>query len=247
MIKYIKFFIPLTIKNRIKEKLWRSDLCKLAKLYGTDKWGTHRYAQHYHTHFSPIRKKELNILEIGVGGHDSITKGGASLRMWKAFFPRSQIYAIDIFDKSKLQEDRITIFQGSQNDNDFLNLVANKIQKIDIVIDDGSHFNEHVINAFNALFPLVDKNGFYVIEDMQTAYWAEFGGSENPDDKNISTSIPKSIIDALNWEEFRGNPPAFGKEVVEMHCYHNIVFIKKGVNLEGSTKDKTHKVHSDGP
>jgi hypothetical protein len=85
-------------------RLWQNDLCRLAELSGTDKWGLHRYTTHYQTHFAHLKARSFNLLEIGVGGHDAPDIGGASLRMWKAFFPRADIYAIDIFDKSALQE-----------------------------------------------------------------------------------------------------------------------------------------------
>lgn len=236
--------LPISVKNNVKRFLWRRDLCRLAEHFGSDKWGIHRYAQHYQSHFESLRNQPLNILEIGVGGHESPTIGGASLRMWKEYFPKAKIYAIDLFEKSALEEDRIKIFKGSQSDRKFLLSVVEKIGRVDIVIDDGSHINEHVLTSFEVLFPLLSSDGIYVIEDMQTAYWEEFGGSEDPSADYISTSIPKKCIDWLNWEEFRGRPPEVGKTVVSLHAYHNIVFLKKGKNIEGSNKNHPHKVHS---
>src|SRR5689334_12158069 len=81
-------------------KLVRSDLVALAKLHGTDKWGTHQYALHYQSHFRSLQYRRLNILEIGVGGADNPQAGGNSLRMWKDYFPNANIYGIDIYDKS---------------------------------------------------------------------------------------------------------------------------------------------------
>ena len=112
----------------------------------------------------------MNLLEIGVGGYDDPKQGGHSLRMWKDYFPNANIYAIDLYDKSALQEPRIHIFQGSQADPDFLKWVAGEIGQLDIVIDDGSHVNEHVIVSFQTLFPLLADNGIYAIEDLHTAY-----------------------------------------------------------------------------
>src|SRR3954454_6485917 len=99
--------------KRLVKCFFTRDLCALATLEGSDKWGRHWYARHYQRHFSPLRKRRLKVLEIGVGGYENPTDGGASLRMWKAFFPNSQIYAVDIYDKSPLQEARITIIRGS--------------------------------------------------------------------------------------------------------------------------------------
>ncbi|MBP0000642.1 MAG: hypothetical protein J7641_16865 [Cyanobacteria bacterium SID2] len=126
------------------------DLKKIAELCKTDKHGSHYYIQHYQKYFTSLRWKRLNILEIGIGGLKDLMKGGASLRMWKYFFSWSNIYGIDIYDKSYHEENRIKTFMGSQSDPDFLKEVARKVGKIDIVIDDDSHINEHVIKTFKA-------------------------------------------------------------------------------------------------
>ena len=124
-----------------------------------------------------MRKKHLNLLEIGVGGEEDVYKGGNSLRMWKRYFPNGNIFSIDIFDKSIHEEKRIKIFRGDQTDASFLNDISNKIGDIDIIIDDGSHINNHVIKTFEILFPKLKDGGIYVVEDTQTSYWPEYGGS----------------------------------------------------------------------
>ena len=128
----------------------------LALKYGTDKL-SHGYIEHYEKFFKDIRKKKMNILEIGVGGYDDPKSGGASLRMWQEYFSNSMIYSIDIHDKSALQDKRIKIIQGSQNDSVFLANVTKTIGMYDIIIDDGSHQNEHIITSLNTLFPYLKK------------------------------------------------------------------------------------------
>ena len=49
----------------------------------------------------------------------------------------------------------------------------------DIIIDDGSHLNRHVVKSFQVLFPLLADDGIYVAEDTQTAYWPGEGGSSD--------------------------------------------------------------------
>jgi demethylmacrocin O-methyltransferase len=47
----------------------------------------------------------------------------------------------------------------------------------------------------------------------------------------------KSLIDGLNHEEFtlEGYKPSyFDRRIVAMHFYHNLAFIQKGRNDEGS-------------
>lgn len=220
--------------------LWyHRNLPKLATYYGTDKWGEHWYALHYQKHFAPLRRKALNILEIGIGGYDHAHEGGESLRMWKRYFSKSRIYGIDLYDKTAIEESRITTFCGSQADPQFLRRVVDDIGRIDIIIDDGSHQNEHVRTAFETLFPYLSQHGMYVIEDTQASYWPEFGGKA-PGQETSETTIAflKTLIDGLNYEEFKpeiGMPPTyFDQHIVALHFYHNLVFIYKGFNNEGS-------------
>jgi hypothetical protein len=235
----VKPLIGLRFQRKLKMHLIRNDLCKLAEFYGSDKWGLHRYAQHYQNHFSRFQFKTFNLLEIGVGGHEDPNSGGASLRMWKSFFPKANIFAVDIFDKKPQEEDRIKIFKGSQADGDFLRWIVAKIGGIDIVIDDGSHLNEHVALSFDALFPMLSVDGIYAIEDLQTSYWSEFGGSEDPLAPGTSIARLKAMIDGLNWEEFRSLRASgpFDQIISGMHFYHNLCFINKGPNTEGSNKN----------
>jgi len=128
------------------------------------------------THLNKFKYKRINLLEIGVGGYEDPYSGGESLRMWKKFFPFGKIFSLDIYDKSSLQENRIQIFKGSQVDKDFLEKVTAEIGEINVIIDDGSHINKHVIETFKLLFPKLKDGGIYVIEDMQTSYWKDFGG-----------------------------------------------------------------------
>jgi len=227
------------LQHLIYRLLFGSNLKALASIYGTDKWGAHWYAQHYETHFASLRRKSLNILEIGIGGaKDEL--GGDSLRMWRTYFPKGNVFGIDIYDKSANDESRIKTLRGSQVDNSFLESVIERIGKIDIVIDDGSHKNEHVLHTFKFLFPRMSENGIYVIEDTQTSYWPSYGGSSDDLNRSDTTmGFLKHLTDGLNYCEYRikdYKPSYFDKHIVAMHFYQNIVFIQKGLNSEGSNR-----------
>ncbi len=203
----------------------------LALKYQTDKYG-HDYLKYYEKYFSLIRKKKLNILEIGVGGYDNPTSGGSSLRMWQEYFPNSMIYSIDIYDKKFHEDQRIKIYKGSQNDPDFLKKIASEIAKIDIIIDDGSHINEHVITSFRTLFPFLNDNGMYIIEDLQTAYVPEFGGNcFNLNNSVTSISMLKNLIDGIYYQYIpdRKNS-SFDENISSVHFYPKIAFIFKHKN-----------------
>lgn len=224
--------------ENIRAMRWRSNLDRLAEIYNTDKTGTHFYTQHYQTHFKKFKFKRINMLEIGVGGYDNPNAGGGSLKMWKKYFPYGKIFSIDIYDKSPLQENRIRIFQGSQVDKEFLESVIGEMGSVDIIIDDGSHINEHVIETFKMLFPKLKDGGIYVIEDTQTSYWKDFGGdSDDLNNPKTLMNFFKSLTDAMNNKEFikpNYKQTYYDKKIVSMHFYHNLVFIYKGNNDEES-------------
>lgn len=216
----------------------RNNLAELAKLFHTNKWGSHYYMRHYQRFFEPLRNKRLNVLEIGIGGEENPHAGGASLRVWKTFFPKSDIFGIDVYDKKAIEEARITTFQGDQSDVEFLNSVANKAQGFDIIVDDGSHVSEHVIITFETLFPHLRDGGWYVIEDTQYSYWPGYGGSSTDFNSALCTvGYFKRLADAINFEEVIRpgySPSYFDRNIVSLHFYHNLIFIEKGSNSEGS-------------
>jgi hypothetical protein len=211
----------------------RNDLSQLATLFGTDKWGAHWYTQHYQRYFYPLKKKRLNILEIGVGGYENSGQGGESLRMWKTYFRNSQIIGIDIHDKSRFREKRIDIHQCDQTSKEALSQLANKYGGFDIIIDDGSHINDHVIKTFHILFPLLRPGGIYAVEDIQTSYWPMWGGGIG--DAKSSMTFFKGLADGLNYVEYpvegyKAN--YFDENIVEIAFFHNLILIRKGSNDE---------------
>lgn len=233
------------IRQRLAEPIalfYSKNLRRLAQIYGSDKWGEHKYCLHYERHFSPWRKKKLTLLEIGIGGYSDPKSGGRSLRMWRRYFPHGRIYGIDIADKSPHNERRIHTFQGDQSDEEFLLQVIAKTGKPDIIIDDGSHLNGHVIKSFEVLFPLLADDGIYVVEDTQTSYWESWGGSsEDLKSANTSMCMLKSLVDGLNHAEYTRpcfSPSYLDRHIVSMNFYHNLVFIRKGFNNEESAMKK---------
>lgn len=156
--------------------------------------------------------------------------------MWKRFFKNSNIFGIDIFDKNFCNERRIKTFQGSQNDEIFLNKVIQEIGSPDIVIDDGSHQSADVIKSFSILFKELKSGGIYVIEDLQTSYWEvnsrghHWGGSKDINSTNTSMGFLKKLVDSLNWKEFEienYEPNYYELNIYSIHFYHKMCFIIK--------------------
>lgn len=144
-------------------------LTKLALKYGTDKCPPMQsFTPFYYDLFKNLEVESL--LEIGIGYPETMQhmqnyKIGASLFMWRDFFPKAQIYACDIREDTLINENRIKSFQCDQSKKDSLNKLKEKIGEVDIIIDDGSHKTEHQILSAKILLPICRK--YYVIEDVK--------------------------------------------------------------------------------
>jgi demethylmacrocin O-methyltransferase len=221
------------------QRLLSLDLTELAQEFGSDKWGVHRYTPHYERHFTPLRDRSELVLELGIGGYAREKQGGASLKMWKWFFPHAQIVGVDIEDKSFVDQPRITSYLGSQTDRSLMERIVREHGAPMVVIDDGSHRPQDVVGSFEILFPLLADDGLYVVEDTQTSYWPQWGGNLDPADPSPAVVLLRRLLDGLNHEEFLHDdyePTYTDRHVVAVHCYHNLVVIEKGENSEGSNK-----------
>ena len=179
------------------------------------------------------RNESYKILEIGVDI-------GSGVRALKKYFPNSQIYGLDIKDECKKhEEENINIIIGSQVNDKILEELAKK--EFDIIIDDGSHHNNHVFKTFDSLFKSLSnkKVGLYIVEDIHTAYWPYYGGGyKNP---NSSIEKFKNLIDHQNLWCVRDpischRPPYEGRNIESTYYekwlefiqfYENIIVMKK--------------------
>ncbi|AFY36964.1 hypothetical protein Lepto7376_0538 [[Leptolyngbya] sp. PCC 7376] len=186
-----------------------------------DKWI--HYFDIYDKHFSRFRSTDVYIVELGV-------YHGGSLQMWKNYFgPQAKVFGIDINPACKeLEEDQVEIFIGDQEDRGFLRSLKEKIPKIDILLDDGGHTMKQQIATFEELFPLIDKNGVYLCEDMHTSYWWEYGGGYKKNDSFVEYS--KNFIDKLNaWHSFdtRLGISDFTRAAHSLTYYDSVLVIEK--------------------
>ena len=150
---------------------------------------------------------------------------------WKHYFPKSNIYGLDIIDKTSLAERRITILQGDQSCKTTINQILDSLDPLDIVVDDGSHINNHVISSFMTIFPRVRDNGLYAIEDTHTSYLAKYGGDckelNNPD---TTMGFFKRLVDCVNSESTELIDPELlqlAKTISSIHFYEKLVIIEK--------------------
>jgi hypothetical protein len=224
------------LKRSIEAPLVARDLHRLAEIYGTDKW-VHGYPPLYERHLRARRRAVRCVLEIGVGGGRHPDRGGASLRMWKRYFPHAHVYGVDVYPK-RIDEERIRVFQGDQGNERFLERVVRETGPVDLVVDDGSHRMQDVRRSFEVLFPHVVPGGMYVIEDLQTAYWPQYGGGE-PGLPGTSIELVKHLIDALNRRhvDTAGYAWPYAEyEVGGVHAYGKIVFLEKAVAVPAAVE-----------
>lgn len=199
-------------------------LSRLAIQHGTDKYGYHDYTPNYFDLFQHIADKPIKLLEIGVGGYGSEDRGGESLATWRDFFTNAQIIGIDIQKKALDLGDRVHILQGSQVDPDFLKELVQDYGPFDIIIDDGSHRNEHVVDSFHILFPTLNPGGIYVVEDTQTAFMPRFGGSidlEHPNTIGLFATYLKKMMGQPQYTEIAID------DISMIERFHNIVALHK--------------------
>lgn len=159
------------------------------------------YYAEYDLNFQEYRNKPIKLLEIG------IQKGG-SLYMWREYFPNAKIVGVDIDEECKQFEgEGIKVYIGDQENADFLLELERKEGTFDIVIDDGGHTMKQQITTFKTLFPLLAEGGMYVIEDLHTSYWPEFGGGRT------TISLLKSMIDEIHFWAKESPRAGFFKKV----------------------------------
>lgn len=212
--------------------------------HDTDKLYPHYYNEEYERHFGPIRRMELKILEIGIGGYSIPNAGGAGLRTWAEYFPNAIIVGMDIEDKSFVVTDRIWFWRGDQNDPISLVTLNEKMGPFDIIIDDGSHIQKHILTSFETLFPLLNPAGIYVIEDLETAYRTtvyepghgkrKTGGWSDPlryrplsNRPNIIKTIC-SLVDGMHYEFWLDRKPTYIQRMVRsVHVSKELAFIYK--------------------
>ena len=170
----------------------RSEINILCDKYGSDKgecdskdnpypWPSHNYADFYDLIFR-LRKDDVRLLvECGLGTNNPQVesfmgidgKPGASLRVWRDYFPNAKIIGVDIDKEILFSETRIKTYecdQTSQNSiSNFTIEAALEESSVDIIIDDGLHKFVAGKSFFEGMIKYLSKNGIYIIEDVSAA------------------------------------------------------------------------------
>jgi hypothetical protein len=175
------------------------------------------YLDVYEEHFNKFTNNDaITIAEVGV-------LGGSSLRTWRCFFPNSKIIGIDKV-KDSINERGETVqndfFRSDSNSKFFLcdqgktedlislkNILINENIGIDVFIDDGSHFQKDMIQTFEIMFPLLNKGGIYIIEDICTTKNLLRGDKWWGDTKltSIENCVEQTILNFKNTKKLKSD------------------------------------------
>ena len=200
----------------------------------SSKW--QHYFEVYNRHLTRFCNQSITLLEIGVG------KGG-SLQIWKKFLgPEAKIIGIDIDPELAFLEPQIQTFTGSQSDTSFLQSVIDRVGKIDVVIDDGSHVQSDILTSFELLYPVLSNGGVYIIEDCHTSYWPRFQGGVDSH-MNVVDIMSRSVHD-VNSKWFNKPKRINISNLDSMHFYDSMIVFEK---RQSSYKRMMVDVDSNGP
>jgi hypothetical protein len=160
-----------------------ASLTELSNRFGSDK-GTmsprpgfvgHNYTPVYEEYLGGYRDRAFTLVEIGLGVKgdrweakivQGRNTGGASVRMWREYFPRVRIYGLDVNECAYLDDERTRTFVADQGNVEDLAGFVEAVPSFDVVIDDGSHRPDHQQISLDFLFPHLSPGGLYFIEDL---------------------------------------------------------------------------------
>jgi hypothetical protein len=95
---------------------------------------------------------------------------GGDLFMFRDYFGDDfQLVGVDLNPECAAfeSEDFVKrIFVGSQNDVEFQKSVGREIGSVDIILDDASHTSAYTLKAMKTLWPFLQDDGIYMVEDL---------------------------------------------------------------------------------
>ncbi len=172
-------------------KLSNQTLSELANRYETDKgtaaskdlsWGSAypshacwHYTETYEKHMASKRHQPISMMEIGVCDKRFPY---ASIKMWMSYFSNVDFYAVDNFwgyeigEKSKdiieLNSNGVNFIYADQGSfTDWDELASMFPDKFDYLIEDGSHWPNHMMVSLWKSIKVLKSGGCFFMEDIQ--------------------------------------------------------------------------------
>jgi len=212
--------------NNLNESNKFDTLETIFNKYNTDKNSSfHNYSRQYDSLLNNFRDKNIKYLEIGVFN-------GGSLKAMREVFNHSDcIVGLDIDNRCKAYEDtnnNIFVEIGDATNKTFIEFITMKYGTFDIILDDGSHVNRDVINTFEILFPLLNDNGLYIVEDTICYKSQPYLDKKYPDHLNyFSKYIP--FLNQWRYDSTEG---------IRDNCVDPFKILKKTNNIFEYSIDK---------
>ena len=185
----------------------------------------HKYSEFYEKFFKNIKKKKLDIFEIGS------FKGNATASLF-FYFKNSIIHSADLYpDIFCYSSKRIKNFKLDSSSSKDLSKISKKMS-YDIIIEDAGHYLKDQIISLFKLFPNLKKNGIFIIEELD---FPDTRKDMNQDmDKNTLYNILKLIIKKKDFHSkfiTTKEKEFFLKNVKKINIYNGrfnkIAFIRK--------------------
>lgn len=211
---------------QLQSKYEKNHKCLLAELcdkYGSDKgeiktsghpypWASHNYTDYYSRLFDHCRPSVRTVFECGLGTNNTSVlsnmtesgKPGASLRVWRDYFPNAQIFGADIDKGVLFEEERIKTGYMDQTDPGSVSsyFAEMGVEAFDFMIDDGLHTFEAGKSLFESAISRLAPHGIYVIEDIHVwdlmQFEKYFKGRDEYSVDLVSLYRPSQKVDGNN-------------------------------------------------
>ena len=178
--------LPFTYLTHYKKNN-TDTLALLCDKYGSDKgevkppvhlfdWPSHNYTDYYSSLFAHCRPFIRKVFECGLGTNNlKYTanmgvngKPGASLRIWRDYFPNAEIIGADIDREVLFEEERIKTYYMDQTDPAAIAAFWQEagMTDIDLMVDDGLHEFHAGVCLFENSIDKLAEHGIYIIEDV---------------------------------------------------------------------------------
>jgi hypothetical protein len=201
-----------------------STLNKLSRLLETDKgtgnkydlsWGKDwpelecwGYTTTYEKYMYPFKKENINFLEIGICDKRFPY---ASPQLWLSYFKNIDLYCIDNFwgqyltnkhdDIKKLNDWGVNFIYADQGNYCDWNEIKESIPvKFDFIVEDGSHWPNHMVITLWQSIDLIKPGGYYFMEDLQNP--VNFKGSMKIDNTLLTENLIKTKETGIFYSNF---------------------------------------------
>ena len=166
------------------------------QLASGDKGSGHLYTEFYGPLLTPNKEKFTDVLEIGIGA-------GASLLLWKEFFPKAQIWGVDNLSyqtyfnikipEEILEDNRMNIYLKDAYSDDQVAELQRTGTKFDLMLDDGSHTQTDLLFVLNRYIDLLKEGGILLIEDVGSLGNAYFIADNFKGDKGRLSIVDRRL------------------------------------------------------